>query len=117
MPNMNYGILDDTRNDTRNADFDENDTRNDTRNTDFSKNDTRNDTRNADFGKNDTRKKENKQLKRKIIRIMEMAPAITTTAIAFRLELSRSTVARKVKQLIDEDIVEHIGPTKKVIGK
>ncbi len=85
MPNMNYGILDDTRNDTRNVGFDE----------------------------NDTRKKEDKQLKRKIIRIMEMAPTITTTAIAFRLELSRSTVARKVKQLIDEGIVEHIGPTKK----
>lgn len=43
---------------------------------------------------------------------MEMAPTITTTAIAFRLELSRSTVARKVKQLQEEGVVERINSRK-----
>lgn len=52
-------------------------------------------------------------LSKKIINIIKSNPTITTTAIAFRLNITRRTVARKIKELKENGYIEHNGSRKK----
>ena len=79
----------------------QNDTINDTE--DDTKDDTVNDTINEI---------ENDELKKKIIYILKANPNITINAIAFRMGLSRSTVLRKINEMKEENIIEHVGSRK-----
>ena len=52
------------------------------------------------------------ETKEKILTLIRLNPNITTSAIAFRLELSRSTVSRKIKELKGDGIVARLGTYK-----
>ena len=112
MPNLNYsdtvnGIVNETENesDTLNVAEIGNDTLNDTLNVVETGNDTLNDTLNVAETENDT-------LNLKIISYIQNDGHITISSLANLLNVSRPTIARAVKNLQKNGIIERIGSRK-----